>query len=112
MNKEISISPDIVKFEKIETAEPTQKTTSFSEEDRCEGEVERDLTDALHQSESSSQGTMASNTVPPNDKNKHFKALLFGIDSLFCCARFYTKRRGNFKRCPNLQSHFNALAKR
>ncbi len=31
----------------------------------------------------SPQGTTPSNTVPPNDKNKHFKALLFGIDSLY-----------------------------
>lgn len=31
----------------------------------------------------SMQGTPLSNTVPPNDKNKHFKALLFGIDSLY-----------------------------
>lgn len=49
--------------EKNEAAEPTQKTTSFSEEERCEGEVEKDLTDALHLSDSSSQGTPPSNTV-------------------------------------------------
>ncbi|SFK65919.1 hypothetical protein SAMN05216302_1011127 [Nitrosomonas aestuarii] len=29
------------------------------------------------------QGTPPSNTVPSNDKNKHFKALRFGIDSLY-----------------------------
>lgn len=32
---------------KIEAAEPTLKTTSFSEEERCEGEVEKDLTDGI-----------------------------------------------------------------
>lgn len=47
----------------IEAAEPAQRTTSDSEAVRCEGEVEQDLTDALHQSELSSQGTPPSNTV-------------------------------------------------
>lgn len=83
MKKEINVSPEVIASNKIEAAEPTQRTTSFSEEDQCEGEVENDLTDALHQSDSSLQGTPPSNTVPPNDKNKHFKALLFGIDSLY-----------------------------
>ena len=79
MKKEANVSPESVASNKIEAAEPTQKTTSFSEEDRCEGEVERNLTDAPYQSESSSEGTMASNTVPSNDNPKHFKSLLYGI---------------------------------
>lgn len=29
------------------------------------------------------RGTPSCNTVPSNDKNKHFKALLLGIDSLY-----------------------------
>ena len=83
MKKEANVSPESVASNKIEAAEPTQKTTSFSEEERCEGEVERDLTDALHQSELSSQGTLASNTVPYNCNNEYFKLLRFGIDSLY-----------------------------
>lgn len=83
MKKEINVLPESVASNKTEAAEPTQKTTSFSEEDRCEGEVERDLTDALHQSESSSQGTPPSNTVPYNCNNEYFKLLRFGVDSLY-----------------------------
>ncbi|MGZ0019161.1 hypothetical protein [Nitrosomonas sp. wSCUT-2] len=67
----------------IKAAEPTQKTTSFSEEERCEGEVEKDLTDASHQADSAPQGTPSCNTVPSNDNPKHFKPLLYGIDSLY-----------------------------
>jgi len=84
MNKEINVLPESVASNKTEAAEPTQKTTSFSEEDRCEGEVERDLTDALHQSESSAQGTPPSNTVPYNcNSTEYFKLLRFGVDSLY-----------------------------
>lgn len=68
---------------KIEAVEPTQRTTSFSEEDRCEGEVKIYLTDALHQADSSAQGTPFRNTVPSNDNPKHFKPLLYGIDSFY-----------------------------
>lgn len=83
MKKKANVSPETMASNKIEAAEPTQKTTSFSEEDRCEGEVERDLTDALHQSESSPQGTPPSNTVPYNCNNEYFKLLRFGVDSLY-----------------------------
>lgn len=83
MKKETNFSPEAIASNKIEAAEPTQKTTSFSEEDRCEGEVERDLTDALHQSELSLQGTLPSNTVPNNCNSEYFKLLRFGVDSLY-----------------------------
>ncbi|GKS68610.1 hypothetical protein W03_06140 [Nitrosomonas sp. PY1] len=83
MKKEINVSPGAIASNKIEAAEPTQKTTSFSEEERCEGEVENDLTDALHQPDSSSQGTPPSNTVPYNCNNEYFKLLRFGVDSLY-----------------------------
>ncbi|MBS0587981.1 MAG: replication initiation factor [Proteobacteria bacterium] len=83
MKKEANVSPESVAFNKTETAEPTQKTTSFSEEDRCEGEVEKDSTDALHKSESSSEGTLRSNTVPYNCNSEYFKLLRFGVDSLY-----------------------------
>jgi hypothetical protein len=66
-----------------QSAEPTQRTTSLSEEDRCEGEVEKNLVDALHQSVSSSQGTPPSNTVPNNCNSEYFKLLRFGVDSLY-----------------------------
>lgn len=69
--------------EKNEAAEPTQKTTSFSEEDRCEGEVERNLTDTLHQSDSFPEGTPPSNTVPYNCNSEYFKLLRLGVDSLY-----------------------------
>lgn len=67
----------------IQTAEPAHRTTSGSEAVRCEGEVERGLTDALHQSELYSQGTPPSNTVPYNCNNEYFKLLRFGVDSLY-----------------------------
>ena len=67
----------------IQTAKPTHRTTSDSEAVRCEGEVERDLTDALHKSESSSQGTPLSNTVPNNCNPEYFKLLRIGVDSLY-----------------------------
>lgn len=83
MNKEISVSTNAVTSKQIETAEPAQRTTSFSEEVRCEGEVEWDLTDALHQSVSSSKGTPPSNTVPYNCNSEYFKLLRVGVDSLY-----------------------------
>ena len=83
MKKETNASLEAIASNKIEAAEPTQKTTSFSEEDRCEGEVEKELTDALHLSESSSQGTPPSNTVPNNCNREYFKLLRFGVDSLY-----------------------------
>lgn len=64
MKKEVNISPEVQASKKTRSAEPAHRTTSGSEAVRCEGEVEKDLTDALHQSVSSSQGTPPSNTVP------------------------------------------------
>ncbi len=83
MNKETSVSPESVASNKIEAAESTQRMTSFSEEERCEGEVERDLTDASYQADSAAQGTPPSNTVPYNCNNEYFKLLRFGVDSLY-----------------------------
>ncbi len=85
--KKTNVFPETVASEKKQTAEPTQKTTSFSEEDRCKGEVEKDSTDALHLSESSSQGTPPSNTVPHNSNNEYFKLLRVGVDSLYLSYR-------------------------
>ena len=65
------------------TAEPPRDATRKSAAAWRDGEVELDLTDALHQSESSSQGTPPSNTVPNNCNNKYFKLLRFGVDSLY-----------------------------
>lgn len=67
----------------IRSAKPAHRTTSGSEAVRCEGEVENDLTGVLHQSDSSSQGTPPSNTVPYNCNNEYFKLLRFGVDSLY-----------------------------
>ncbi|MBY0484414.1 replication initiation factor [Nitrosomonas sp.] len=83
MKKETNVSPESVASNKIEAAEPTQMTTSFSEEDRCEGEVEKDSTDALHQSDLSPEGTLRSNTVPYNCNSEYFKLLRLGVDSLY-----------------------------
>lgn len=83
MKKETNILPEAIASNKIEAAEPTQRTTSGSEEDQCEGEVEQDLTDALHQSVSSSEGTPPSNTVPYNCNSEYFKLLRIGVDSLY-----------------------------
>lgn len=83
MKKETSVSSEAIAFKKIQAAEPMQRTTSVSEAVRCDGEVERDLTDALHQSVSSSQGTAPSNTVPYNCNTEYFKLLRFGVDSLY-----------------------------
>ncbi|SET61752.1 hypothetical protein SAMN05216326_1456 [Nitrosomonas marina] len=83
MNKEISISPDVVKSKQNQSAEQACRTTSASEAVRRDGEVEQDLTDAVHQSESSAQGTPPSNTVPNNCNPEYFKLLRFGVDSLY-----------------------------
>lgn len=83
MKKETNVSPEVIASNKNEAAEPMQKTTSFSEEERCEGEVEQEVTDASHQSESSPQGTPPSNTVPNNCNTEYFKLLRFGVDSLY-----------------------------
>lgn len=83
MKKEVNALPEAVASKKTRTAKPAHRTTSGSEAVRCEGEVERDLTDALHLSESSSQGTSPSNTVPYNCNNEYFKLLRFGVDSLY-----------------------------
>ncbi|SFE80871.1 replication initiation factor [Nitrosomonas sp. Nm166] len=83
MKKEINVSPEAVASKKTQTAKPAHRTTSDSEAVRCEGEVEKNFSDALHQSDSSSQGTMASNTVPYNCNNEYFKLLRIGVDSLY-----------------------------
>jgi hypothetical protein len=66
-----------------QSAEPTRKATRESAAAWRDGEVEQDLTDALHQSESSPQGTPPSNTVPNNCNTDYFKLLRFGVDSLY-----------------------------
>lgn len=66
-----------------QSAEPTREATRESAAAWRDGEVEQDLTDALHQSESSSQGTPPSNTVPNNCNREYFKLLRFGVDSLY-----------------------------
>ncbi|UJP05125.1 MAG: replication initiation factor [Nitrosomonas sp.] len=83
MKKERNVSSKAIAFKKIEAAEPTQRTTSGSEADGCDGEVEQEVKNALHQSVSSSQGTLPSNTVPYNCNNDYFKLLRFGVDSLY-----------------------------
>jgi len=64
-------------------AETPRRTTSVSEAVRRDGEVENDLTDDLHQSDTSGQGTTPSNTVPYNCNTEYFKLLRFGVDSLY-----------------------------
>ena len=59
-----------------QSAKPAHRTTSGSEAVRCEGEVEKDLTDALHQSVSSSQGT------PPSSQSLKNKMM---SDNLKVC---------------------------
>ncbi|SET69205.1 hypothetical protein SAMN05216326_1671 [Nitrosomonas marina] len=67
-----------------QSAEPTRKATRESAAAWRDGEVEQDLTDALHQYESSTQGTPPSNTVPYNcNSTEYFKLLRFGVDSLY-----------------------------
>ena len=55
--------PEVGQTENLQSAKPAHRTTSVSEAARCEGEVDKDLTDALHQSDSFPQGTALSNTV-------------------------------------------------
>ncbi|MBY0499290.1 MAG: replication initiation factor [Gammaproteobacteria bacterium] len=83
MNKEIDDLSSAVTSDQTESAEPTHEATRESAAAWRDGEVEQDLTDALHQSDSSSQGTMASNTVPYNCNSEYFKLLRFGVDSLY-----------------------------
>lgn len=66
-----------------QSAEPPRDATRESAAAWRDGEVEQDLTDALHLSESSSQGTPPSNTVPYNCNSEYFKLLRFGVDSLY-----------------------------
>ena len=63
MNKEVDVLSDVVTSNQNQSAEPTRKATRDSAAAWRDGEVEQDLTNALHQSESSSQGTPPSNTV-------------------------------------------------
>ncbi|WP_350135034.1 hypothetical protein [Nitrosomonas sp.] len=63
MNKEIDVLSCAVTYNQTESAEPTRKATRESAAAWRGGEVEQDLADALHQSESSSEGTPLSNTV-------------------------------------------------
>ena len=65
------------------SAEPPREATRESAAAWRDGEVEQDLTGALHQSVSSSQGTPPSNTVPNNCNTEYFKLLRFGVDSLY-----------------------------
>ncbi len=66
-----------------QSAEPPRGATSASLAAWRDGEVESDLPDALHLSETSSQGTPPSNTVPNNCNSEYFKLLRFGVDSLY-----------------------------
>lgn len=66
-----------------QSAEPTRDATRESAAAWRDGEVEQDLTGALHQSVLSSQGTPPSNTVPNNCNSEYFKLLRFGVDSLY-----------------------------
>ncbi len=65
------------------TAEPPRGATSASLAAWRDGEVENDLVDALHQSDSFPQGTPPSNTIPNNCNREYFKLLRFGVDSLY-----------------------------
>ncbi|MCB1937554.1 MAG: replication initiation factor [Nitrosomonas sp.] len=76
-------NPGIKNEELIQSTEPPRGATRESAAAWRDGEVEQDLTDALHQSESSSQGTPPSNTVPNNCNTDYFKLLRFGVDSLY-----------------------------
>lgn len=66
-----------------QSAEPPREATCVSTAAWRDGEVEQDLTDASHQSESSPPGTPPSNTVPYNCNNEYFKLLRIGVDSLY-----------------------------
>ena len=75
--------------ELIQSAEPTREATRESAAAWRDGEVEQDLVDALHQSISSSEGTMPSNTVPYNCNTEYFKLLRFGVDNLYLSPLIY-----------------------
>ncbi|MCE7915737.1 MAG: replication initiation factor [Nitrosomonas sp. PRO4] len=84
MNKEIDVLSNAITLNQNQSAEPTREATRESAAAWRDGEVEQDLTDALHHSESSSQGTPPSNTVPYNcNSTEYFKLLRFGVDSLY-----------------------------
>ena len=83
MNKEIDVLSSALTSEQTESAEPPRDATRASAAAWRDGEVEQDLTDALHQSESSAHGTPPSNTVPYNCNKEYFKLLRFGVDSLY-----------------------------
>jgi len=85
MNKEVDVLSSAVTLNQNQSAEPTRKATREGAAAWRDGEVEQDLKDALHQSESSSQGTPPSNTVPYNcnSESEYFKLLRFGVDSLY-----------------------------
>ena len=83
MKTKLIVSSDHIPSKQIRTAEASHRTTSASEAVPCEDEVEYDLTDALHQSDSSGQGTPPSNTVPNNSILDYFKLLRWGVDSLY-----------------------------
>jgi len=83
MNKEIDVLSSAVTHEQTESAEPTRDATRESAAAWRDGEVEQELADASHQSESSPQGTPPSNTVPYNCNTEYFKLLRFGVDSLY-----------------------------
>ena len=65
MNKEVDVLSSAITTttEPTESAEPSRDATRESAAAWRDGEVEQDLTDASHQSESSPEGTLRSNTV-------------------------------------------------
>jgi len=83
MNKEVDVLSSAVISKEDQSAEPTREATRESAAAWRVGEVEQDLTDALHQSESFSEGTPPSNTVPYNCNSEYFKLLRLGVDSLY-----------------------------
>ncbi|SDX54563.1 replication initiation factor [Nitrosomonas oligotropha] len=83
MTKEVEVLSSAVTSDQNQSAEPPRDATRASAAAWRDGEVENDLTDVLHQSISSSQGTPSSNTVPNNCNSEYFKLLRFGVDSLY-----------------------------
>ncbi|MDV6344782.1 hypothetical protein [Nitrosomonas sp. Is37] len=65
--------------------EPTLRPDRDGRSERARGgrKVENISIEVSQSSNVFSQGTPPSNTVPSNDKTKHFKSLLLGIDSLY-----------------------------
>ncbi|MEI2767731.1 MAG: hypothetical protein V9E86_04350 [Nitrosomonas sp.] len=59
MNKEIDVLSSSVTSDQTKSAEPTRDATRESAAAWRGGEVEQDLTDALQQSVSTSQGTLS-----------------------------------------------------